>query len=351
MLAHYINVCFIIIKALTFFIVYIIVFDFIYIKLLAILILFSLFYKISKPEKTRFKKLSELRAYGQNKYLKYRINSKTILYFNAIYLSIYIILFILLLVVRLINMNSKIDLIVLFFQVFAKFILLKLSDIIVNILLLICIMLVIITIMKYLRKRFHFEAIRRHIYHVMDTRYEKIFYFLREYTFLNCIRYPIHEFIENCYMYIPTKKWSWTHMTAADEVLYDNFKNKRIKIFNVTFNDIYTSIYHISTFVMLNIHHNILLSTILYDLWSGNWVLIHMFIVLPFVYLYSTYISVSRFIESKDIMGLDVWIHRFYYRSIIILDRKHAIIDGNLEEINDSAKDFAIYEARGFCKV
>lgn len=347
MLAYYLNLFFLFLKILSFFLAKIVFFNLDSLKLVCVLIFVILGFWLKKPKKKpRFKKLSQLRFYIVNRiFIIYRLDTLFDHIINWVYLICYTIIFFgLFLWLRFYNMNSNLDLKVIYLQLINLITQLTVLQLFINLSLLISLFFFIIHLFTRLRKYYYFQLMRQHWYLCGFRIYEKLFCKIK-WDYINRFEYFIftNVIIElEIYFALGYFK-SINKFTKEEDEKFDEFYKKHPYSYSRFF----------ARFFFDKGHYFFLLLCILYDLLFNNFVLSLTFKVLPFIFIYSIWYNICHFFLYKD-FSLDQFINDMFYQHIVLLeprwpgDKPHAFINGRLSDISHWLPHFTEYEQNGF---
>ncbi len=260
-------------------------------KIIVALLFFALVRYLRLPQRTRFYKLSHLRKYRIKQIAQYGLTSKGRLILSWTYIIFYIIIFFIgFFWLRFKNRNNIIDLREIFFNLYAIILNLSWLQIVINCILFMSMMLFVIVVLNKLKNYFYFQVIRQHIFFSDKSWYEKIFYYIK-FNIIGRISIKIYDFITNCFYYCANGKW----VMDNDLESYD-----RLEQFCKQHERLYYSIHGIRRFLDSNCHMLVLFLALLYDVVVCNLLISNAFKVLPYVFLYSIYCNIERFISTKN---------------------------------------------------
>lgn len=337
MLAFYVNAFILLIKILAIFLLKVFLFDIIYIKLLVLALSLILIYILKTYPRVRLRKLSQLRKRRFRRILKYALHTQISHLWNIFVLSAYIgIFFFGFLWLRFLNSNHSTDLSDYYKKFLKSLAELSLTMNIVNILLLICVIIIYIMSLSRISNYAKFHIIKRHLYHASSENYNvyqlKILNFISKITIDRPFMYICNR-ISILFNYLRKYVYPTYEILSLDE--QDNLETtcffKLEKILNK----------YIIRF-LYKIHYIILIMVIIHDMYYHQYVLTHVFIILPWVFLYDIYVRISRFIQGLW-YPFDELIHDFMYKPIVHLTKEEAYFGQrltNLHEFNQITKKY-----------
>lgn len=339
MFAYYLNLLIIFSKYMLYFLSKLAVSDQNFYKIIFLFTVLVLIKFFIIPTKTRYNKISLVKQYRVNLIYKYSVITKTQKIISWLYIIVYVMIFCIgFFVLRLLNRNITINLHEIYKNLYQMYITLGWKQNILNVLIIISCSILILIILKKIKNYFYFQIIRQHIYFSDKPWYSEIFYYLR-FNIIGKITSIVYNFVENCICFIFTGRWKLNFNLDADVKLYDSFYDKNYKT--------YHRIHKIRRYFTDNFHIIILSCVFIYDLFFCNLTLIYTFKILPYVFLCSLYLNFARFIETKD-LSFDKTINFVFYHKFQMINKKFAIVDGELKDYENWLKDFLEYSSNGF---
>src|SRR5271170_1308003 len=271
-----------------------------------LLIIFSLaLYLCYLYPRKRFHKLSQLRAYRRNLLFKYALMHPWEHIYNLFILFVYLGIFIIgLFYLRYLNIQKTLDL-KHYYSLISKLIQeYTWDENIINCLLILLGIVLYITIIYKMTQYFKLHVIRRHIYLIGKIEDDPYWYdvFVDKYMHrlnINMISFRIRQKIEDLYeKYYFSKQFkpkplNYEALSSEDK---HNFHFRR-PVSPFLFMEKYKKwliLYHILT----KWHYVLLIFIIFYDLRYNNWVIMHVFYLLPWTFFYELFVRISYFIDG-----------------------------------------------------
>lgn len=247
----------------------------------------------------------------------YHIKNKVSLNFSIFCIILYILVFIFgILYLRIYNYNTKIFVLKIVNDIFAKISPLSIYLIILNIILVFFILIIYILLFAKIIKYFITHFVKIHLFIMAIPKYEKFYikllWRIRNYapdtlSAHKCI--PIYEFI---FGKIPEDG-----PTYIKEIFY---------------------IEKILSIVLNYGHYFITIIIILYDLFYGNYTLNYLFKILPYIFIYDIYKRITNYISYLDYVD-DLSMAGFMYKPHVFLTNYEVIINGD----NTSIETLQLY--------
>jgi len=324
-----------------------------------LLIIFSLaLYLCYLYPRKRFHKLSQLRAYRRNLLFKYALMHPWEHIYNLFILFVYLGIFIIgLFYLRYLNIQKTLD-----FKHYYSLIIKLIQEYtwdenVINCLLILLVIVLYITIIYKMTQYFKLHIIRRHIYLIGKFEDQQHWYKIFIEKFIGGINihrvvYNIECKIENLYRkYYFSKQFKPkpSNYEVLSQKERDNFLLSRPVqpgLFMYKYNK-GLILHHILT----KWHYALLVFVICYDLRYHNWVIIHVFYLLPWTFFYELYIRMSHFFHGLW-TSFDEALHLMLYcrRLEVIEEENILIIDGEEHDLSYYQNMYKYYIARGFVK-
>ena len=265
-------------------------------KIGLILTLLELYILLLFGNDFKFNKLSKLRHYYENELFKYKILSKKELYFVTSYVLLYISIFILgILYLRIQNQNHEINLVEQYEKIRERISQSTITNNILSLVLILIFLITIITVYKRLFNSFKFFLKKLHIYLHQYEWYDAVFfntssekypsYLLKLNTYTRFGIYSsLHDGLNDLAYLLKVGKPRLT-WTEDERTTWDHLHHHMTA-------SLWKHSYHF--------HYIILSITLVFDLLFNNLTLKSYFFLLPFFFIYHTWI---RFSNTIDLMG------------------------------------------------
>lgn len=272
---------------------------------------------------------------------EYALKTRKAHIFNMIIIFVYSSIFVIgIFYLRFLNTKKKIDLNFYCTKINKLFLDFTWHENIINILLIILFIIIYITLMYKLTQYFKFHIIKRHIYLLVAplniNKYVTFHVNLYPYN-ANTIPGDFARFLSDLYdkYYLKLKK----------ENILDN-KNIITGFDLILKYKINQILYHILT----KWHHLLLLLIIIYDIFYNDYIIQHIFPILPWFFIYELYIRISHFTHGLWI-PYDQALHALVYcKQFNIINDDTILIDGEFYDYFYYTNMYKYYIMRGFIK-
>jgi hypothetical protein len=210
--------------------------------------------------------------------------------------------------IRFSNINRSINLPQIYERIFEFYLRTDVLNLVMIIILLISLIILYIQMFQLLVRVFKYNVIKRHIWFYKYTGYGKKFSVVQRYC-------RLHQF-DKQFKYKLIDKYFWfIYYTNGYAFMCINLKRVTIQTLEIKvciwlcnenrfyynkiqpyFKGFHQDMLKITPFIIFKGHYILLILTILYDLFFNKGILEHMFILLPFVFIYEMYYKMSKFI-------------------------------------------------------
>jgi hypothetical protein len=294
------------------------VFTDVLIKLIGLCILISLLHYIYTYPIRQRRKLSTLRALRNKFPDKYIIKTYKDYIWNTFILIIYPLIFIVgILWLRFRNTERAIDLLYYYYEFKQIFALTSISNIILNLLLFICFIVLYIKLLSLLSKYVKFQLIKRHLRNSGYDFYNYDMYvFITDYVIINNVYHFLSKNISLLFHYLGLKQYP---ENIRDDVDSKHFNDKQLFELQIVLYKYKRSLEkQIDQFLLFllskrnYLHQSILIMVIIYDIIFNHFILTHMFIILPYIFLYDIWVKFSKFISGLNTMADNILAYFLY---------------------------------------
>lgn len=287
---------------------------------------------------------------------EYALKTKKALIYNILIILIYTNVFIIgIFYLRYLNMEKKIDLrtyqkiINKFFNQFT------LQENIINIFIIILFIVFYIAIMYKFTQYYKLHVIKRHIYLVNSdynyNRYEKFhdkfLYPFNIHTVYGNLLLFITEAYEKYYFNKRNKPYPKNYHTMS--LNEQNIFNKKTPVSPFAFLKKYkirSILYHLLT----KWHHILLFIIIFYDILNNDYIIQHIFVILPWIFFYELYIRISQFLNGLWIPYDQALRRIIYSNKLEKINEDTLSIDGDFQDLSFYKNMYKHYIMRGFIK-
>jgi len=273
--------------------------------------------------------------------------------YNILILLIYSSIFITgLLYLRFSNQEKQLNLITFATKVKDLCYNLNMFDLILNGVLFILFFIVYLWLFIRTGKYFKFHIIKLHLF-LSEPRQEHYAYY---YDFDKLYRHSLDWFYARIYFIVLEAYMRYYDSQNKDKKMYHNLTEKEQKAFDLKrpvrpqyFWDKYKKdliLYH----TMRNLHYLVILLVVFYDIKYNDYILTKIFYILPWTFIYDSYVRASKFIYNLW-APFDEVLHRvLYYTHMEIWDKNTIMIDGEFYDYNYQKMVYHTYFRRGFVR-
>lgn len=235
------------------------------------------------------------------KFESYKINNKVDLLFSCSLLCGYILIFIFgILYLRISNYDHCINLKFTIIEFYSKIKLVNIYITLINVLFIFAVLICYIILLHEITKYIYKHVIKLHIYLESYNIYTDFSFKICSYSYT---RLPV---------YIQYK-------------LYDRFKFE-FKGFQYSFFGYFTIGYHLVV-ILLNLHYIVLINTFVYDMFYNDYTLNYTYKVLPFIFIYNMYIKSTKFYTNlAQSINADNILHQLIYCNIVDIQQNKILI-------------------------
>lgn len=279
-----------------------------------------IFYVYTYPKRQR-RKLSGLRAIKYKFPKQYILKSNWDHLKNILVLTIYPCIFIIgILWLRFKNTTKHVDLLYYYYEIQTLINITSLSDLILNILVILSIFALYMTVLKLVNKYIKFELIKRHIYLSQYDYYNTtIIIFLTTHIDLTRIVYYIRIKISTIFYYLNIKKTPTVNVKELPfykHMSTESILESKIESNKTIFEEFITNTIQNLTYYY---HHIVLFIVILYDIKCNALILEHMFTIFPYIFIYEILVRITKFLQGLNITADNILYH-FLYSPITAID-------------------------------
>jgi hypothetical protein len=322
-------------------------------KLLLLIGLSIILYILFTYPRTRFYKLSQVRDYKVNKLMKYALRTYKARIYNILVLLIYSSIFITgLLYLRFSNQEKQLNLITFATKLKDLCYNLNMFDLILNGVLFILLFIVYLWLFIRAGKYFKFHIIKLHLF-LSEPRQEHYAYY---YDFDKLYRHSLDWFYARIFLKLALKYDAYYKIRNKTSPIYNTLSLEEQKAFDLKrpthpkyFWDKYKKdliLYH----TIANWHYLVILLVVFYDIKYNDYILTKIFYILPWTFIYDSYVRASKFIYNLW-APFDEVLHRvLYYTYMEIWDKNTIMIDGELYDYNYQKMVYHTYFCRGFVR-